>query len=99
MRRRPNATHMIRGRLTRGRIELTVEDARGGEPVTIALTASGGGVAIEEDGRDDADARITASTAAWVRAFTPAADRSGLKIEGDQALATRVLDALAPQEY
>jgi hypothetical protein len=83
----------------RGRIELTVEDARDGEPVTIALTASAGGVAVEEDGLDDADARITASTAAWVRAFTPAGDRSGLQIEGDQTLATRVLDALTPQEY
>jgi DNA-binding HxlR family transcriptional regulator len=83
----------------RGRIEFNVEDARAGEPVAIVLTASAGEVTIEEDGAADADARITATTAAWVRAFMPAGDRSGLLIEGDQALATRLLDALAPPEY
>ena len=83
----------------RGRLELTVTDGRGNEPVTLMMTASAGEVAIEETSAEDADARITAPKAAWVRAFLPAGDRSGLRIEGDRSFAARLLDALAPQEY
>jgi hypothetical protein len=63
------------------------------------MTMSAGEVAIEESHADNADARITASTAAWVRAFLPVGDRGGLLIEGDRSFATRLLDALTPQEY
>jgi hypothetical protein len=83
----------------RGRLELTVTDGRDGEPVTLVMTASAGGVALEEGHAENADARITAPTAAWVRAFLPAGDRSGLRIEGDRGFATRLLDALTPHEY
>jgi DNA-binding HxlR family transcriptional regulator len=83
----------------RGRLELTVTDGRDNEPVTLVMTASAGEVAVEETSAEDADARISAPTATWVRAFLPAGDRGGLQIEGDQALAARLLDALAPQEY
>ena len=82
----------------RGEIELTVDDARDNDPVTLTMTASAGGVVLEEASAEDPDARIAASTAAWVRAFMPGVDRSGLRVEGDQVLATRLLDALAPQE-
>ena len=83
----------------RGRLELTVTDGRDGEPVTLVMTASAGRVALEEGPAENADARITAPTAAWVRAFLPAGDRGGLRLEGDRGFATRLLDALTPQEY
>jgi DNA-binding HxlR family transcriptional regulator len=83
----------------RGQLELTVTDGRDSESVTLVMTASAGGVAVEEGSAEDADARISAPTAAWVRAFLPAGDRGGLRIEGDRSFATRLLDALTPQEY
>jgi DNA-binding HxlR family transcriptional regulator len=83
----------------RGRLELTITDGREGEPVTFVMTVAAGEVAVEEGRAENVDARVTASTAAWVRAFTPAGDRDGLTIEGDRVLATRLLDGLGPQEY
>lgn len=83
----------------RGRLELTITDAREGEPVTLVMTVAAGEVAVEEDRAENADARVTAPTAAWVRAFMPAGDRDGLRIDGDRALAMRLLDGLSPQEY
>ena len=63
------------------------------------MSVAAGEVAVEEGRAENADARISAPTAAWVRAFTPAGDRDGLRIEGDRALAMRLLDGLSPQEY
>ena len=83
----------------RGRLELTVTDGREGEPVTLVMTAAGGTVVVQEESAQDADARISAPVAAWVRAFLPAGDRGALRIDGDRALANRLLDAIAPQEY
>jgi DNA-binding HxlR family transcriptional regulator len=83
----------------RGRLELTVTDGRDSEPVTMVMTASAGEIVVEEGHAEDADARITAPTAAWVRAFLPVGDRAGLRIEGDRTFATQLLDVLTPQEY
>jgi DNA-binding HxlR family transcriptional regulator len=83
----------------RGRLELTVTDGRDNQPVTLVMTVSAGEVVVEEGSAENADARITAPTAAWVRAFLPAGDRDRLRIEGDQGFAARLLDALTPQEY
>jgi DNA-binding HxlR family transcriptional regulator len=93
----PGLAHLPRD--VRGRLELTVTDGRDNGPVSLVLTVSAGEVAIEEGVADDADARISAPTAVWVRAFLPAGERGGLRIEGDRSLAMRVLDALTPQEF
>jgi DNA-binding HxlR family transcriptional regulator len=82
-----------------GRLELTITDGREGEPVTLVMTVAAGEVAVEQARAENVDARVTAPTAAWVRAFMPAGDRDGLRIEGDRALATRLLDGLSAQEY
>ena len=87
------------GRDVRGRLELTITDGRESEPVMFVMTVAAGEVAVEEGRAEDADARVTAPTAAWVRAFMPAGDRDGLRIEGDRAFAMRLLDGLSPQEY
>ncbi|MGN6169317.1 MAG: winged helix-turn-helix transcriptional regulator [Solirubrobacteraceae bacterium] len=83
----------------RGRVELTVTDGRENEPVTLVMTVSAGEVSVEEGRAEIADARITAPTSAWVRAFLPAGDRDGLRIEGDRGFAMGLLDALTPQDH
>jgi DNA-binding HxlR family transcriptional regulator len=79
----------------RGTIELTVEDALDGAPVSWTLTATGGRVQVEERSAGEADAHVTGSTASWVRAFSPAGDLSELKIKGNSQLANHLLDGLA----
>ncbi len=76
-------------------VELTVEDGREGEPAIYTLTASGGKVSIAEGPETDADAHVTGTTDAWIRAFSPEGDFGGLQITGDERLATRLLDGLA----
>ena len=83
----------------RGLLELTITDGRESEPVTLVMTVAAGEVAVEEGRAENPDARVTAPTAAWVRALMPAGDRDGLRIEGDRALAMRLLDGLSPHEY
>jgi DNA-binding HxlR family transcriptional regulator len=80
----------------RGELELTVEDGREGQPLSLVLTAAGGDVRIEEAAAKDARARVTGPVAAWVRALSPAGDRGGLRISGDREFAGRLLDGLAP---
>jgi hypothetical protein len=45
----------------------------------------------------DPAATVSASTAAWVRAFAPAQDMSGLKIDGDHDLVHGILADLAQE--
>jgi hypothetical protein len=47
---------------------------------------------IEERPAPDADASITGTEGAWIDAFSPAADRRGLTVTGDQQLADSVLE-------
>ena len=44
---------------------------------------------------DGAAARVSASTADWIRAFSPERDRGGLEVTGDHKLAGTLLDGLA----
>jgi DNA-binding HxlR family transcriptional regulator len=82
-------------RSAKGLVELTVsERARDGESCTYSLEASGGQVRIYEPAKEHANARVTGREAEWVRALGPAADRSGLKMEGDERLAGLLLDGL-----
>jgi DNA-binding HxlR family transcriptional regulator len=92
----PGLVHLPRD--VKARIALTVKDGRDGEPVTLLMTLSRGNVTVEEASEEAADVRISAATAAWVRALSPDGDRGGLQVDGDKQLAERVLDALAPAE-
>jgi DNA-binding HxlR family transcriptional regulator len=80
----------------RGELELTVEGGHEGEAITFVLTAASGGVSIEETIATDARARVSGTTDAWVRALSPAGDRSALRISGDRDFAGRLLDGIAP---
>jgi hypothetical protein len=59
------------------------------------LTAERGEVSIAERSEPDADARVSGAQRAWIAAFGPDADRSGLKFEGNRELAEALLGALA----
>jgi DNA-binding HxlR family transcriptional regulator len=78
----------------RGTIEFTVV-ADEGEPAAYKLTAGDGHVVLEEEAADHADARVIGSTRAWIKAFGPEGDRSGLEVTGSRNLAGELLDGLA----
>jgi len=71
-------------------IEFVVRDTG----MHYALVISGQGIDLRERTADSPDVRAAGSTQAWVAAFSPARDRSGLEITGDGALLDTVLDAL-----
>ena len=77
-----------------GRVEVAVDDAPGGAR-TYVLEAGAGHLRYAE-AETGGDATAGGSTAAWVAALGPARDRGALRIGGDAALATAVLDALTP---
>jgi DNA-binding HxlR family transcriptional regulator len=77
----------------KGTVELTVEGAD--EDATYQLIAGDGSVRIEERAAEHADARVIGTKAAWVKAFAPGGDRSGLDLTGDRKLAGILLDGLA----
>lgn len=79
----------------RGTVELTVSDAADGAGASWVLLASGEGVEVRERPAEDADARVSGTTEAWVRAFAPGGDLAGLTLKGDGRLATALLDGLA----
>jgi DNA-binding HxlR family transcriptional regulator len=78
-----------------GTVELTVEDANAEGPMTYSMVLSSDQVAISERPADDADARVSGKTSAWISAFSPERDRTALQIAGDPRLASAVLDGLA----
>ncbi len=59
------------------------------------FTLSEDGVNVEERPAAGANARVAGLSEAWVKAFSPERDRSGLDIAGDQQLAESLLDGLA----
>jgi DNA-binding HxlR family transcriptional regulator len=65
------------------------------KPRDYVLGVRDGKVEIEEREESNADARVSGPHKAWIAAFGPEGDRSGLKFEGDRALAEAVLDGLA----
>jgi DNA-binding HxlR family transcriptional regulator len=56
-----------------------------------ALTVDRGRVTIAEGEADDADVRVSGSQDDWIDAFGPDSDRSGLRVDGDQRLASMLL--------
>ena len=76
-----------------GTIALTVSDGHAGGPALYGVQLEGGNATIRE-GDTGHDAHVAGDTAAWVAALSPAADHSGLQIEGDRGLADAVLGRL-----
>ncbi|MDQ6820863.1 MAG: winged helix-turn-helix transcriptional regulator [Actinomycetota bacterium] len=81
------------GNSSSGVVEFVVEEPRV-EPSSFTFTIGEHGVAIEEAGSGSPDARVTGAKSAWISAFSPDRDRSGLLISGKDRLAQHLLDAL-----
>jgi DNA-binding HxlR family transcriptional regulator len=80
-----------------GTLEVVVTDrSKDGETRHYTLVASGGSVTINEEQAPDAEARVSGSERAWVSAFGPEADRSGLEQSGNERLIDALLGGLAP---
>lgn len=81
-----------------GKIELTVSDGNGGEPVSYMVTFAPGSAKISERERGKANAHIRGPAEAWVRALSPQGTRNGLRSSGDRALADALFAILALSE-
>jgi hypothetical protein len=63
---------------------------------SYTLTVAKGAVTVEESEAQRPNARVSGPIEGWIKALSPAQDRSGLQIKGDRRLAERLLDALTP---
>jgi hypothetical protein len=80
-----------------GTLELTVTDCnRTGGPAVYMVRLSDRGAVIEEREAPAAEVRLSGTETDWIKAFSPARDRSRLTIDGDEGLAGALLDGLAP---
>jgi DNA-binding HxlR family transcriptional regulator len=86
------APGLLGGTATAATVEFEVLDPDGRSFYTFALSDQG--AKLQERQADGAAARVTASTADWIRAFSPERDRSGLQVTGDHQLAETLLDGL-----
>jgi hypothetical protein len=80
-----------------GTVQCTITDGREDGPAVYTFSLSREGVSVNERTADNADARVSGDTAAWVRAFSPGQDRSGLHIDGNHQLIDAVISGLAPR--
>jgi hypothetical protein len=58
------------------------------------LTVDHGSVTIGECASENADVRVSGTQADWIDALGPEADHSGLLVDGDERLATALLDGV-----
>jgi DNA-binding HxlR family transcriptional regulator len=82
----------VDARTPAGIVELTVS-ARGRADRLYAMHIGRGRLSIEEQPAPDAGARVSGDESAWIEAFSPGGARTALTVEGDNRLATIVLDA------
>ncbi len=61
-----------------------------------AITSKKGHVSVEEAELPDPTATIRGDEGAWIHALGPDTDRQALKISGDKAVATALLEGLVP---
>jgi DNA-binding HxlR family transcriptional regulator len=80
----------------RGTVEFAVENDA--DRVCYAFTLAGTGIRVAECDAEAADARVSGDRNAWIKAFSPARDYSGLNISGDRKLAETVLSGLTGEE-
>jgi DNA-binding HxlR family transcriptional regulator len=77
---------------TAATVEFEVLDPEGRSFYTFTLSDQG--AKVQEHKADAPAARVTASSADWIRAFSPERERGGLEITGDHQLAETLLDGL-----
>ena len=93
------APGLVRGNGALGDLEFVVTDGnREGGTASYTLTLASDGSQICEQQCDSPVATVTASSSAWIRAFSPMRDMTGLEITGERDVAERVIAELAPAE-
>jgi DNA-binding HxlR family transcriptional regulator len=80
----------------RGTVEFAVEDTS--DRVCYAFIVGSDKVTVRECDTEDADARVSGDRNAWIKAFSPARDNSGLTVTGDRPLADLVLVGLSGED-
>ena len=78
-----------------GTIDLEVSDAPAGSPTAYRVTMEGDSAEIAEGPEGSPDATVTGTMATWVRALGPIGERDGLRVTGNAALASTLLDLLS----
>jgi DNA-binding HxlR family transcriptional regulator len=86
------APGLLRSTEGSGTVQFTVEQER---PAVYSFTLSEAGLEIAEREAASPEASVRGDVGAWVQAFSPERDQSGLEMSGDRALAGKLLDALA----
>jgi DNA-binding HxlR family transcriptional regulator len=76
-----------------GTVEFVVDEPD--RRAAYMFTLSEDGVTVEERSADRADSRVSGTLEAWIKAFSPERDRTGLQLGGEQPLAEGLLDGLA----
>lgn len=90
------APGLIHTRSGAAELEFTVTDGhRETGPLTYSISLASGRVEVVEEPADSPDARVSGSTVAWISAFAPGGDASGLQVSGDLSLAREVLEQLS----
>jgi DNA-binding HxlR family transcriptional regulator len=90
------APGLIEAAGAQGEVELTVSGgSRDGGGAKFTILLEGDHAEVREEPCQQADTRISGDLSAWVRAFSPDEDRSGLSVQGDHALADTVLAGLS----
>jgi DNA-binding HxlR family transcriptional regulator len=91
------APGLIHGTGVAGDLQFVVTDGnREGGTASYTLTLGSDGSQVCEQQCDQPVATVTAPSSAWIRAFSPARDMSGLEITGEIGVAERVIAELAP---
>jgi DNA-binding HxlR family transcriptional regulator len=85
------APGLLRSTNARGTAQFTVEQEH---PIVYSFALSEAGLELQERAAASPQASVSGDVGAWVRAFSPERDRSGLTVTGDGALAGKLLDAL-----
>jgi len=81
---------------TSGTVEFDVE--QDGERRCFAFSIGGGEIQVNECAAGRADATVSGDESAWIKAFSPAHDHSGLQITGNRQLAESLLTSLSGED-
>ena len=91
------APGLVHGNGAAGDLEFVVTDGgREGGSASYTLTLTSDGSTLVEHQASGPLATVTASSAGWIRAFSPNRDMTGLEITGERGVAEQVIADLAP---
>lgn len=79
-----------------GTVEMTVDDAQDGQPLTYVVTAAVDGVTVREGSAGKTDAYVRGTAEAWINALSPLGSGRGLRRGGNRGLLQTVLDLIEP---